>query len=179
MPGSEKTLISLDRDRSELDIFIQKGDSFVWDRRYRCDIKHINELLELKSPNGSSLICRGKGEAEWIRFDANQKETPLTHSLAQKEKPWQYFERAETIRLENGRDILMIYDSEKSTYNFYEFKNDHLKPIMSFPVLERKTFRNSDEGVGNLRNVITAPMEAQSKHAIVSLIDDRILIYER
>ena len=179
-PDSKPTLVSLDRDRSELDFFIQQEESFVWHSRHRCHIQQIDELLELKSPHGSSLICRGKGEAEWIQFGTDhQHKTPLTRSLSQKEESWQFFERAEPIRLESGMDLALIYDSEKSTYNFFRFEEQDFKRIMSFPVLERKSFRDSDDSAGNLRHVLAAPLSEYGKHAIVSLIDDRVLIYRR
>jgi hypothetical protein len=179
LPGMDSTLVSLDRDRSELDFFTQKGDTFTWHSRHRCNIKGIDELIELKSPLGSSLICRGKGVAEWIYFGPEQQLTPLSQTLFQKEESWQHFERGEPLRLENGLDVALIYDSEKSTYNFYQYEKDEFKRIMSFPILERKSFRDKDEAIGNLRHVLAAPMEKNGKHAIVSLIDDRILVYQR
>jgi hypothetical protein len=178
-PKAEWSLISLDRDRSEIDFFRLKDNTFVWEARHRCQIKNIESLFELKSQQGSSLICLGKGEAEWISMGGGAHGSPVGFPLGIKQKPWQFFRQAEAIHLENGKDIALIYDSKKFTYNFFKLRDDRLGLLASFPVLERKSFRESQTSIGHLRGVLGAPLNKGDKHAIVSLMDDRILIYRR
>jgi|SaaInlStandDraft_1057018.scaffolds.fasta_scaffold08745_3 hypothetical protein len=178
LPYEGKELVSLDRERKELDVFVRKDKSFEWVTRYRLHIDEPQGLAVFRHKERVELICYGAGESEWIGHSKNVDHIQAK-PLDLREDHWQSYYWGESLRLEKGLDVLALFDANRHYLDLFGYREGKMKRFSSFPILEKRNFRKKGSPVGAIRQMMAASLEEGKKHAILTLLDDRILIYER
>ena len=178
--GGELELISMDRERAEIDMFEKADGLWHWRKSYRLLMKSPLALGKLSHREGTELFIQGRGESEWVQYGRKSAAIePSTRSLAYEEADWQLNASAEALAVESGLDCATFFDVKKNYMEIFATQQGQLQRKALFPLLEMRQYGANKELVGHVRDIKSARLTKDEKPSFFLLVDNRILIYRR
>ena len=178
--GGELELISMDRERGELDMFEKAEGLWQWRKSHQLLMKSPLGLGKLCHREGTELIVQGRGESEWVKYGRQSASIePSTRSLAYEEADWQLNASAEALPVESGLDCAAFFDIKKNYMEVFAHHQGQLQRKALFPLLEVRQYGADKELVGHVRDIKSARMTKDENPSFFLLVDNRILIYRR
>ncbi|MBF0196822.1 MAG: hypothetical protein HQL32_03895 [Planctomycetes bacterium] len=183
--GSGKNeLVSYDSKRKVCDIFsLNNKGTFEKSCTIPLNGSDIYDIIPFshKGHSKKDLIFVGKGEMQWLQNNSHQSSLSVNLTpLKYRDADWQYSYGIDSAPFEgNGLDSAFTFDSKKHYIEIYSFMKEKWQRKYSFPIFEKRFFRQNKNFQGEVRDMKCHTMSQGSKPSIFLLIHDRILIYQR